>query len=268
MPFFAHDGAELHYTDCGSGPPILFLHGLGGSTDNWEAQVEHFAPLYRVIALDMRGSGQSRDTNYADGPFTALQFAADARALLTHLRLAPVHVVGLSMGGAVAFQLAVDAPALLRTMTICNSAPAFIVRGVRARATILLRRLITAIKGPSGMAHMLAPRLFPGAQHAALRERFIAGMARNRPGAYAASQRALFGWSVADKLARIQVPKLVVGAEHDYPFLLDKQAWVSRMPKAELVVVPNTHHALPVEAPDAFNAVLGSFLERHSHPPA
>lgn len=265
MSLFAHDGAELYYTDCGSGPPILFLHGLGGSTGNWDAQVEHFERRrYRVIALDMRGSGQSRDTRHPDGPFSALQFAADTRALIRHLGLDRVHVVGLSMGGAVAFQLAVDAPELLQTMTICNSAPAFIVRGVRARATILLRRLITAIKGPSGMAHMLAPRLFPGEQHAELRERFIAGMARNRPGAYAASQRALFGWSVADKLAQIQVPTLVIGAEHDYPFLLDKQVWARQMPHAELVVVPNTHHALPVEAPDAFNAVLASFLEGHA----
>lgn len=92
MPFFAHDGAELHYTD--------------------------------------GGSGQSRDTGHPDGPFSALQFAADTRALIEHLGLARVHAVGLSMGGAVAFQLAVDAPELLQSMTICNSAPAFIVRGV------------------------------------------------------------------------------------------------------------------------------------------
>ena len=265
MPFFAHDGAELFYTDGGSGPPILFLHGLGGSTENWDAQVEHFERRrYRVIALDMRGSGQSRDTRHPDGPFTALQFAADTRALIANLALDRVHVVGLSMGGAVAFQLAVDAPELLQTMTICNSAPAFIVRGVGPYFAILLRRVITMIQGPAGMARMLAPRLFPGEQHAALRERFIANMARNRPGAYAASQRALFGWSVADKLAQIRVPTLVIGAEHDYPFLLDKAAWVRQMPQAELVVVPNTHHALPVEAPEAFNQVLEAFLERHA----
>lgn len=73
---------------------------------------------------------------------------------------------------------------------------------------------------------------------------------------------------MTDKLARIQLPTLVIGAEHDYPFLLDKQVWVRAMPQAELVVVPNTHHALPIEAPEAFNDALEAFLGRHSHQPA
>ena len=217
-----------------------------------------------MLALDFRSSGQSRDLRRPDGPFTVPQFAADARALIEAQALGPTHVVGLSLGGAVAFQLACDAPALLRTMTICNSTPSFQVSGLAAHATILLRRVITALKGPRGMAQLLAPKLFPAPEHAALRARFIERMARNRPGAYAASQRAVLGWRVAEQLPTLAVPTLVVGAEFDYPFLANKQAWVSRMPDARYVEVPGTHHALPVEAPDAFNAVLDDFLQEHA----
>ena len=264
MPTLAHDGAELNYTDTGSGPPLLFLHGLGSSSDDWELQVAHFAGRYRVLALDFRSSGQSRDLRQPNGPFTVAQFASDARALIESLTLGPTHVVGLSLGGAVAFQLACDAPALMRTMTICNSTPSFQVTGLAAHATILLRRVVTWVKGPRGMAQLLAPKLFPAPEHAALRAKFIERMARNRPGAYAASQRAVLGWGVADRLPSIEVPTLVVGAEFDYPFLANKQVWVRRMPNARYVEVPGTHHALPIEAPAAFNEVLDEFLREHA----
>lgn len=263
MPTFTHAGAELHYAEAGTGAPLIFLHGLGSSSDDWEAQRAHFAGRYHVLALDSRSSGRSRDLDHPDGPFSLHQFADDVRALIEHRALGPTHVVGLSLGGAIAFQLAVDAPQVLRTITICNSAPAIVVRGFSAHAAILLRRVITALKGPRGMATMLAPKLFPGPQHAALRATFVERMMRNRPAAYAATQRALFGWSVADRLPSIVVPTLVIGSEFDYPVLQGKEAWVRQMPHARYVEVPGTHHALPIEAPEAFNAVLDAFLTEH-----
>jgi pimeloyl-ACP methyl ester carboxylesterase len=258
------DGAEIHYEETGAGDPVLFLHGLGSSTLDWESQFLAFAGRYRVIAVDARGSGESRDLRKPSGPFTVAEFARDALAVLDHLGAAPAHVVGLSMGGVVAFQMAVTRPQAMRTMTIVNSAPAFEVSGTGARAIILLRRAISRLFGPKGMARMLAPKLFPKPEQEPLRQRFIARMARNRRGAYIATQLAVLGWSVADLLETIAVPTLVVSAEHDYPFLANKQAWVRRMPRAEYMEVPDAHHALPVEAPEAFNAALGAFLARHA----
>lgn len=266
MPFLTTDGAEIHYEVAGAGEPLLFLHGLGSSTLDWELQCEAFSRRYRTIAIDARGSGESRDLRKASGPFSVAEFASDALAVLDHLGATPAHVVGLSMGGVVAFQMAVTRPQALRTMTIVNSAPAFEVKGAAGRATIWLRRIISRLFGPRGMARMLAPKLFPGPEHEPLRQQFIARMARNRRGAYIATQLSILGWSVADRLETIKVPTLVVGAEHDYPFLLNKQAWVRRMPHAEYVEVPGAHHALPVETPEPFNAALGAFLARHASP--
>lgn len=264
MPFLTTDGAEIHYEVAGAGEPILFLHGLGSSTLDWERQFEAFSGRYRTIAVDARGSGDSRDLLKPSGPFTVAEFASDALAVLDHLDAAPAHVVGLSMGGVVAFQMAVARPQAMRTMTIVNSAPVFEVKGAGGRATIWLRRIISRLFGPKGMAKVLAPKLFPNAAHEPLRQQFIARMARNRRGAYIATQLAVLGWSVADRLETIAVPTLVVSAEHDYPFLANKQAWVRRMPCAEYAEVPDTHHALPVEAPGPFNAALAAFLARHA----
>ena len=264
MPFLTTDGAEIHYEVAGAGEPILFLHGLGSSTLDWERQFEAFSGRYRTIAVDARGSGESRDLRRPAGPFSIAEFAGDALAVLDHLGAARAHVVGLSMGGVVAFQMAVTRPQAMRTMTIVNSAPVFEVKGAGGRATIWLRRIISRLFGPKGMAKVLAPKLFPNPEHEPLRQQFIARMARNRRGAYIATQLAVLGWSVTDLLETIEVPTLVVSAEHDYPFLANKQAWVRRMPRAEYVEVPGTHHALPMEAPGLFNTVVGDFLARHA----
>lgn len=263
MPVLTTPEAVLHYEVAGHGEPVLFLHGLGSSSLDWRPAMDHFAPTHRVIAIDLRGSGASRDLLHPSGPFSVRQFSRDAAALLEQLGAVPAHIVGLSLGGVVAFDLAVQQPRLVRTLTIVNSAPSMVVSGGTARAVILLRRAIARVFGPRGMAKMLAPKLFPGPEHAALRRTFIERMARNRRGAYIATQVAVLSWSVRDRVREIQAPTLVISAEHDYPFLANKQAWASEMPHAEYVEVPGAHHALPMEMPDAFHGLLADFLARH-----
>lgn len=266
MPFLTTQNAEIHYEVAGSGEPLLFLHGLGSSGLDWEFQVAAFAPRYRVITIDARGAGESRDLTKPSGPFTVAEYANDALAVLDHLQATPAHVVGLSLGGCVAFQMAVTRATAFRTMTIVNSAPVFALSGGGALVTIWLRRFIARVFGPRGMAKMLAPKLFPDPSHEPLRRQFITRMSRNKRGAYIASQRAVLGWSVESQLERISIPTIVISAEHDYPFLGNKQAWVRRMPNAEYVEVPAAHHALPIEAPEPFNTALGAFLSRHTSP--
>lgn len=77
MPIFKTEDAELFYEDIGPGEPVLLLHGPGGSTAGWAPQIEALAPRYRVLALDARGSGHSRDLQHPAGPFSVKQFADD-----------------------------------------------------------------------------------------------------------------------------------------------------------------------------------------------
>ena len=112
---------QLYYEITGQGQPLLFIHGLGSSTRDWEAQVSPFAANYQVITFDLRGHGRS---DKPPGPYTLPLFTADTAGLLKALGLDAAHVVGISLGGGIAFQLALDYPELVKTLTIVNSAPA------------------------------------------------------------------------------------------------------------------------------------------------
>lgn len=258
VPILPIDDLELSYLDEGRGDPVVLLHGLGSSSLDWEGQLPALSGRYRVVAPDLRGCGRSRHR----GPFSVSGFAGDVAALLDAVG-EPAHVVGLSMGGMVALQLAVDRPDTVRTLTIVNSGPALVPTRWADHVRIAVRRGLARLAGPRGMARLLAPRLFPGPDQADARRTFAARMAANDRAAYIAIQDALIGWSVADRIAEIRAPVLVVAAEHDYTPPAAHRTWASRLPQAEVVVVAAARHALPVEAPERFNAVLLPFLDAH-----
>ena len=260
MPTLTTGGAELHYEDRGAGETILFLHGLGSSAEAWQPQIDHFAPRFRCLALDARGSGRSRDLAKPHGPFSLRDFARDAAMLLERLGAAPAHVVGLSMGGMIAFQLAVDSPKSVRSLVIVNSAPAVVPRTAREHAALLTRKVVARVFGPKGMAKMLAPRLFPKPEQAALRASFIESMSKNDRRAYLSTTNAIVGWSVADRIGEIEAKSLIVAADGDYTSVASKEAYARRMKDARVVVIPDARHALPVEDPERFNACVDEFL--------
>ena len=263
MPTLRTNDAELFYEEAGTGDPVLLLHGLGSSTLDWAPQIDALKGSYRVIALDARGSGRSRDLLKPGGPFSVRQFAADTAALLDELHAAPAHVVGLSMGGMIAFQLAVDAPRLVRTLTIINSGPALVPRTADEMKALRTRRLISRLFGPKGMARLLAKRLFPKPEHEHKRKLFRERMALNDKRAYAASQEAIFGWSVLDRIGTIDAPTLVVSSDQDYVPVAVKEMWAGQMKDAQVTVVADARHALPIEFPEKLNPLLLEFLGKH-----
>ncbi|MBL8989265.1 MAG: alpha/beta fold hydrolase, partial [Gemmatimonadetes bacterium] len=120
-------GVALQTIDRGTGPTVILIHGLGGRGADWTPQIDHLASRFRVVAPDLRGHGQSPKPA---GPYAMRDLAADVAALIRRVGGGPVHVVGLSLGGMVAFQLAVDDPALVRTLTIVNSGPEVVPRNL------------------------------------------------------------------------------------------------------------------------------------------
>ncbi|HCA23787.1 MAG TPA: 3-oxoadipate enol-lactonase, partial [Pseudomonas sp.] len=120
MPQITLNDCQFHYTDQGSGPPLLLLHGLGSSEQDWEYQLPALTPHYRVLCLDMRGHGGTDKTGKG---YSIDLFARDCLAFIQAMNLHKPHIVGLSMGGMIAFQLATDAPDVPASLTIVNSAP-------------------------------------------------------------------------------------------------------------------------------------------------
>ncbi len=261
MPLLETNHTKLYYEISGKGPALVFIHGLGSSTRDWEYQVPEFSKEYQVITIDLRGHGRS---DKPDGPYTIPMFAADVAALLQALDIPSAHIVGISLGGAVAFQLALDHPAMVKTLTIVNSAPA--LGGTREQAQQEIERRVGIVQqyGMQAMGQSLAPALFPQPEHASLRDAFVTRWAENDPAAYIAATRSMLDWDVTGQLGSIQSPTLILTADQDYSPVAVKEAYAKLLPNAQLAVIANAHHAVPLEQSQEFNRVLAQFLAQHS----
>lgn len=261
MPLTRVRDLDVHYELSGqagdSADTVLLIHGLGSSTEDWAPQVEALSKLFRVATYDVRGHGL---TSKPGGSYSVPQFAQDAAALVEQLQLGAVHVVGLSMGGMIGFQLAADRPDLVRSLVIVNSGPEMIPRTRKEKFAIAQRRLIIRLMGMRAWGRVLADRLLPSAEHAALRDVFVARWARNDRAAYLRALAALVGWTVTEKLPGITCPVLVVGADQDYTPVAWKEWYTALMPHATLKVIANSRHMMPVERPAEFHEVLVPFL--------
>ena len=259
MPKLKVNNIELYYETTGQGQNILFIHGLGSSTRDWEMQIPTFSKNYQTITFDLRGHGQSQKPS---GPYSMSLFAKDTAELIKSLGIAPVHVVGISLGGMVAFQLAVDYPELIKRLVIVNSGPEVVVRTLKDRWQVFLRFAIVRLFGMRKMGEVLSKRLFPKDEHAEIRHMFVERWAENDIRSYLNTLRAIVDWSVADKIHTINLPTLVVAADGDYTPVSAKEAFVPKMGNAELIVIQDSRHAVPVEKPEEFNQIVSAFLSK------
>ena len=262
MPRFEHDGCNLYYETVGQGSPVLLIHGLGSSGQDWEYQIPALSAHYQVIVVDVRGHGRS------DKPrerYSIPGFSADIVALLDHLQLDQVQVVGLSMGGMIGFQLAVDHPQRLESLTIVNSGPEVKAKGVGDLRQLVTRWLLARVFSMKAIGKALGKNLFPKPEQADLRQKIALRWAQNEKHAYLASFNAIVGWSVQEQLSHIRCPTLIVTADHDYTPVALKRAYAALIPNAQVVVIENSRHATPLDQPERFNRVLLAFLGGHPH---
>jgi 3-oxoadipate enol-lactonase len=148
-------------------------------------------------------------------------------------------------------------------MVIVNSAPELVVRTFKDRIEVWQRFAIVRLLGMRRMGEVLSKRLFPKDEHASLRTTFVERWAENDPRAYQQAMRAIIGWSVKEKLGLIKCPALIITADQDYTPVVIKEEYTKRLAQAQLVVIPDSHHATPVEKPEPFNAALTEFLDKH-----
>ena len=257
MPNMNLGDIEIYYEMIGQGDPLLLIHGLGSSSQDWEMQLPEFSSHFQVINIDLRGHGRSEKP---PGPYSIPLFAEDTARLISELGLESTHILGISLGGMVAFQMALDYPDLVRSLVIVNSVPELIAHNFKDRIDYWKRLLIVRLFGLEKMGQVLAERFFTEPEYEALRQIFVRRWAENYKPSYLASLKAAFGWSVLGRLGEILTPTLVVGADGDYFSNAEKERYTRLMPNAELIIVENSRHALPAEKPAEFNQTVLSFL--------
>ncbi len=253
------NGIDVYYEITGTGRPLVFLHGLGSSTRDWEYQVEHFSRTHEVVTVDFRGHGRS------DKPaerYTIPLFGADTAEVISRLGLARPTVAGISLGGMVAFQLAADHPGVIGRLVAVNAVPEFKIEGVGFRVQVALRKLITRFADMEKIGEILAGRLFPAPDMEEQRQKMIERWAENDKAAYQSAFRAILDWEgVAELMRSFDRPTLFIVSDEDYTSVESKTRYVESMSNAEMVVIDGARHAVPAEWPDRFNSVLEGFLE-------
>lgn len=266
MPFADINQTSIYYEIHGTGTPVLFVHGLGSSATDWELQLEFFAQHYQVILVDLRGHGQSSRPSTG---YSIPQFTADVQALLQHLGYQRVHLVGISLGGMVGFQLAVTAPSLLQSLTVLNSAPYIRLTTLRQRWQLTLRKLFTRALSMRSFAKILARKLFPEPSQAHLRKQLMERWVKNDKKIYYQSFMSIFRWQgIPNQLPNITCPVLVLAADMDYLPVSYKQAYTKQMPQAQLEIIHNSRHASIQDQPEIFNQKLHQFLQANPITPA
>jgi len=252
---------DLAVDVAGSGPPVLFLHGVGGNRSNWRDQLGALAPEFLAAAWDARGYGDSDDY---DGPFAMPEVSADAVRVLDALGADGAHIVGLSMGGLIAQDILARHPDRVRSLVLADTS-----RGRTSAqsdewvdAFLAARRApLLAGKTPADIAPKVAEGLVGRAATAAVRERLVASLSALRKDGYL---KALEAVTVHEPLldhTRVRVPCLVLVGEDDRVTpVRAAQSLARRIPGARLEVIPEAGHLSNIERPDIFNALILDFL--------
>jgi 3-oxoadipate enol-lactonase len=243
---------------------VLMIQGLGADKHGWDMQRFVLATRYRVIALDNRGAGRS-DKPF--GHYSLEQMADDAIAVLDAVGVDVAHVVGASMGGAIAQIVAVKHRERVRSLTLVCTA----CRNHPWRRELLNGWAVMASEqGMGAMAREAARWVIGPRSFRRLLPAFgwLGPLAMGRTShAFAAQVRAILNTdeSMADELATITVPALVlVGNQDILTPRGDSEELAERLPNAELVVISGAAHGLMVEHASTFNRVLFDFLGRAS----
>jgi pimeloyl-ACP methyl ester carboxylesterase len=262
MPHCRLAEVELCYADRGQGEPLLFLNGLSGDHLYWMGQLRALGKHYRCLALDNRDVGQTRATAR---PYSTADLAGDVLGLLDGLALPAAHVVGLSMGGMVAQELALRAPGRVKSLVLADTL---------ARADEWFRGTLSAFEAvrrqvadtPAFFETILpwwvSWRFFEQSE----RVTWLRWLLRQSPypqplAGFLRQLDATRRHDALERLGGIACPVLVLVGADDVicPPRYSEQLY-ERLPRARLVVVPGVGHALPFEDPARFTALVRQFL--------
>jgi pimeloyl-ACP methyl ester carboxylesterase len=270
MPTFERGGTPIYYEVGGDGPPLLLIMGLATPCVGWAEQLPAFRARYRTIAFDHRGCGRSGSP---PGPWTIADLAEDAAALLDRLGIARAHVVGLSMGGMVAQELALAHPgrvgALVLASTYAWAGDEVHALAARGRSLLLggngQRQTVDAFGAirflmetafSEGFIEKDAQRLFQLFSEAMPNGIDARGLEAQAEAALAFDSRG--------RVEKIEAPVLVLTGEEDRLIPAQRSEELAAMiPGARLVRIAGGSHAVNFERPIEWNAAVLAFLAQH-----
>jgi len=253
---------QLHYQAYGTGPPLVVLHGLFGSLDNWHSISLKLSERFRVLAVDQRNHGRSPHSD----EMTYSAMAADVSSLLQHERISSANVMGHSMGGKTAMQMALLFPRQVERLIVVDIAP----RLYPPRHHLIIEAMHALDPGRYHTRKQMEEALAPAIPELPLRQFLLKNVRRSVAGTfqwqigleeirrgYSELQRAGFDGTPFSK------PTLFLRGERS-DFLTEQDLVSIRplFPNARLDTIPRAGHLVHVENPAAFLAAVSAFLEQ------
>lgn len=257
------NATSLYYEEAGAGSAVILIHGFTLDTRMWDDQFPFLAQHYRVIRYDLRGFGRS---TLPDGPYSHVE---DLRALLDHLGIGQASLVGLSKGGGVALDFALTYPQRVTALALLDTILGGHDWSAEGSARDALVWQEAATGGiPAAKASWLAHPLFAPA----MRRSAVAARLSQIIGDYSgwhfvnANPEQGINPPAAEQLHALAMPTLALVGALDLPDFRAITTQIGRdAPQARTLVVPDAGHMANMEAPEAVNRALRTFLEEHPH---
>ncbi|OGL58979.1 MAG: hypothetical protein A3J27_07985 [Candidatus Tectomicrobia bacterium RIFCSPLOWO2_12_FULL_69_37] len=264
MPKARVGDVELYYEEHGRGVPVVLIHGLAGDCGAWKAQVEVMKKEFRVLAFDNRGAGRSSAPDY---PYTSRRFADDTVGLMDAVGIRePAHVIGRSMGGAIAQEIALGYPDRVRSMIITASFGKLDRYGHQILHNI---NEVVKAQGYAAAAKHQSLFFFPPAYfnaNQAQLDAFEAGLANtDRPiRGYVHSTHACLTHDALDQLHQVGCPTLVMAGGQDVLCSTEASREIARrIPGCELKVYGEASHFFLIQCYEESLRDILEFLRKH-----
>jgi pimeloyl-ACP methyl ester carboxylesterase len=252
---------KLHVEAKGEGPPILLLHGFGGSARNWRPQIRALAPAYRTIAFDARGHARS-EAPPAPAAYDAAAFVADGARVLAESGAGRAVWMGLSMGAAVALEAAIRAPETVRALVLASTPAGRGGAGISGHAAEFADAIEREGLDAAGARFAWGTRSGLSEQGASLVRQ---GFLEHPPHGLVNTLRGLLApWPAprerAAELARVRVPTLLLVGSRDAPSLAASRDLAELLPRARLEILEGAGHVANLEQPAAYSECVAAFL--------
>jgi 3-oxoadipate enol-lactonase len=259
VPFTNSNGCRIYWEESGAGDPLLLIMGLGYSHEMWHRTRPVMAEHYRTIVCDNRGVGKS---DSPPGSYPIAQMADDAAAVLNAARVERAHVYGISMGGMIAQELALNHRERVRSLilgcTACGGANA-----VPAQPAVMQTLMDRATMTPEEGVEAMVPFIYSASTPRARIDEDLAIRRRTFPAAaaYLAQIQGVLGWSSFDRLHNIGVPTLVLHGERDQLVPPENgRILAQKISGARLRLFERASHIYPTDEPEASNHEARFFL--------
>jgi 3-oxoadipate enol-lactonase len=258
MAFTENQGAKLYWDEAGQGDPILLIMGLSWASNMWHRTRPLLSERYRTIAFDNRGAGRS---DVPEGPYSIALLASDAAAVLDAAGVESAHIVGVSMGGMISQEFALQYPQRVRSLSLCCTAPG----GPHAihPEPAAMETLMLPNSNPEQRARAIVPFLYdPGTPQERIEEDLkVLSQLYPIPQGFFGQLQAILAWSAYDRLPQIKAPTFIIhGVTDRLVPAANSDLIAAQIPGAELVKIPHAAHIFPTDQPAESHAALLRFL--------